>query len=253
MWLARNWWVRAFAVFGLLAALALSLTSLPSPWESWPRDGCERVNCYCEALRNAFVVQPVSTHSNLAFVLVGLLIVFAPPRAAARPAYQTLFGLAVMAVGSGSWFYHASLTRIGEWFDLVGVYLLLSLMLLVNAHRLRPLRPVTLAALYVGINALGGLQMVFANALQQMVFVGLLGGALLLEIAVWLRRRPRMQFGWLIAALATFALAAATWLADARLPCDPASLFQWHGLWHALTATAAGFVFLYYRSEVEAI
>ncbi|MCS7007442.1 MAG: hypothetical protein NZL88_07805, partial [Gaiellaceae bacterium] len=50
----------------------------------------------------------------------------------------------------------------------------------------------------------------------------------------------------LLAALATFALAAATWLADAQLPCDPASPFQWHGLWHALTATAAGFVFLYY-------
>lgn len=95
----------------------------------------------------------------------------------------------------------------------------------------------------------GGLQMVFVNALQQVVFVGLFGGALLLEIAVWLTRRPRMQFGWLIAALVTFALAAATWLADAQLPCDPTSLFQWHGLWHALTATAAGFVFLYYRSE----
>ncbi|MDW8325634.1 MAG: ceramidase domain-containing protein [Anaerolineales bacterium] len=253
MWPIQNWWARPVAVFGLLTALALSLTPLPSPWEGWLRDGCERVNCYCEALRDALVVQPVSTHSNLAFVLVGLLIVFAPPRASARPTYQTVFGLAVMAVGFGSWFYHASLTRLGEWFDLVGVYLLLSLMLLVNAHRLRPLRPVTLAALYFGINMLGGLQMVFANALQQVVFVGLFGGALLLEIAVWLKHRPRMQLGWLLAALATFALAAATWLADAQLPCDPASPFQWHGLWHALTATAAGFVFLYYRSEVEGI
>ncbi len=243
------WWARALAVFGLATALAVSLTPLPSPWNAWPRDGCEQVNCYCETLRDSFIVQPINTHSNLAFVLVGLLIVFAPPRRAARPEYQTVFGGAVMAVGLGSWFYHASLTRLGEWFDLVGVYLLLSLILLVNAHRLRPMSPATLAALYVGVNVLGGLQMVFANALQQVVFVGLFGGAAALEIAAWLKRRPRMQFGWLIAALTTFALAAATWLADARLPCDPASLFQWHGLWHALTATAAGFVFLYFRSE----
>lgn len=247
----KFWWLKALAVFAVLTGVGLGLAALPSPWESWPRDGCERVNCYCETLRDSFVVQSVSTQSNLAFVLVGLLIVFAPPRATARPAYQTVFGLAVMAVGFGSWLYHASLTRVGEWFDLVGVYLLLSLILVVNAHRLRPLRPATLAALYVVINVIGGVQMIVAGALQQVVFVTLLGGALLLEIAVWLRRRPQMQFGWLAAALTTFALAAITWLADARLPCDPASLFQWHGLWHALTATAAGFVFLYFRSEAE--
>ena len=31
--------------------------------------------------------------------------------------------------------------------------------------------------------------------------------------------------------------------------CNPASLWQWHAVWHFMTAVAIGLIFLYFRSE----
>lgn len=236
--------LRPFLLFFLTALGVLALQFLPSPWASWARDGCEIANCYCETLRpENFIIQPLATYSNLAFVLVGLLILFSPPTAFP---HRVTYGAALIAIGFGSGFYHASLTRAGEWFDLVGIYVLVGLMVMGNLTRLRPLSQPKFLALYVAIIVFGGVQMAVAPQFQQVMFGALILAALALEVLAW--RKPNGPRRFLYAGLGAFALGVAVWVLDGRLlTCQPSGFFQWHAVWHTLAAVAAGLLFLYYR------
>lgn len=232
-------------LFLFISLAIFTLQLLPSPWASWVRDGCEIANCYCETLRvESFIIQPLATYSNLAFVLVGLLIVFSPPTAFQ---HRITYGLALVAIGFGSGFYHASLTRAGEWFDLVGIYVLVGLMVMSNLTRLRPLSQRQFLAGYLALVVFGGVQMAVAPQLQQVMFGALIVAALALEAWTW--RKPSGPRRYLFAGLGAFAVGVAVWVLDGRLLlCQPDGFFQWHAVWHMLAALAAGLLFLYYQS-----
>lgn len=248
-----HWMLRPLLITALVAALALGLRlwpSAPGVWEAWPRDGCQIVNCYCERLQAGLIVQPVTTYSNLAFVLIGLLVYYAPLTGNRFHTYQRVYGGALIAIGLGSFFYHASLTLLGEWFDLVGTYLLGTLLLISNLARYSAWpQGRAMAGVYLLLNAALGVQMAVARQLQTIVFLALFAGAAVLEALIWLRRRPTAQARWMLAGLVCFALGGVLWVIDQALPCYPDSWLQWHALWHVLAAVAAGLMFAYYRSE----
>lgn len=246
----RTWLVRPGLIWMGLSAVLLGAGALPSPWASWEADPCRAVNCVCERLGAGAVAQPVAAHSNLGFVLVGLLVGAAPDPAGTRW-YRRVFGAAALAAGLGSWFYHASLTRAGEWFDILGLYALTGALLWANLARLRrrPGGPRWLAGYLVSLAGLGG-QMAVARELQLVIFAALIAATLLTEAVLWLRGdRPRHAL-FLAAGLASFGSGAAAWLWEARLPCDPAGLWQWHAVWHALAALAVALLFVYYDGNL---
>lgn len=260
----------AGAVLGL-AVLAV-LSGLPAPWAGWARDGCERADCYCEPVTDGFVAQPLAAYSNLGFMAVGLWILTAPRRRStcppersewgaeplanrepaagnllrAHPVYAGLFAVTALGTGLGSFFYHASLTRLGEWFDLVGLYLFTSGVLVYALARLtRRAAPGRWAAVYAGVNVLGAAQMLWARDWQQIVFGALAAGALAAEALVLIWRRPRIQKRYLAAALLSLAAGAALWVT----PCAAQLPFPPHAGWHVLAAAAQAGLFAYYRSE----
>lgn len=232
------------------AALLAALSALPAPWAGWARDGCERANCYCEPLTGRFVEQPWAAYSNLGFIAAGLWMLAAPRAGGnllcARPAYAGMFAATALGTGFGSFFYHASLTRLGEWLDLVGLYLFTSSLLVYGLARLTgEARPARWLALYAGLNLAGGLQMLWAREWQQVVFGALAAGALGVEVCVLIRRRPRVRWLFLGAALAGFIIGAALWTA----PCAAGWPFPPHAGWHLLAAATQVWLFAYYRSE----
>ena len=244
---------RALAIFAFVAVAALSLNFVKYSWASWPQDGCRSLNCYCETIRDSLVLQPVVAYSNLGFLLAGLLILIQTQVRSdgfSRSLPARIFGLAVILIGAGSFFYHASLTRLGEWFDLMGTYLFISFLMLYNFARLQPFGGLAFTASYLAINSALGVQMIVARELQQIMFGILAAGALMFEVLVQVRRRPRVQFRFLIGGLACFVVGAFIWIFDSNsaLPCAPQNLFQWHAVWHLLMAVTAGLLFLYYRS-----
>lgn len=249
---ARFNWSLFSAGLGLTLAAALSLWALPDGWAGWARDGCQDANCYCEPLSGRWVAQPLAAYSNLGFVVVGLLALAAPRQPASanllrsQPAYARLFAATALGTGLGSFFYHASLTRAGEWFDLVGLYLFTSVPLVYGLARLtgRP-APGRWAALYIGINVAGGLQMSAAREWQQIVFGLLAAAALATEALVLVRRRPRLQRRWLAAALICLALGAWLW----TQPCPAGWPIPPHAGWHLLAAATQAALFAYYWSE----
>jgi Ceramidase len=249
----------------LLAWLGLTLifvdtAAAPKAWSEWPSDYCLRTNCYCEPLRlDRLVAQPIATYSNFGFMAVGLLILWAtfkrppaPTSAVAAKPYGTLFGLVLIGTGVFSFFYHASLTKIGDYLDLMGVYLLLSLLLLFNFNRLSPMKPLAFALTYGALNLGLAVGLWLAYDLQQVYFVVLIVGLLTLEALAW-RKPPSLDRRWVGGALALFAAGAAVWVLDGNggLPCFPSAPISWHAVWHVCAAGAAGLMYLYYRSSVQ--
>ena len=216
----------------------------------------------CEAPRAAGWAQPSNTYSNLGYVLAGLLVLgwagsqpLLPNGAnlmRRQQAYALVFGLAIVAIGLGSLFFHGTLTFAGQFTDLLGMYLLSNLLLVYNLARLFGLKGAAFAGLYIGLTAaLGGL-MLAAPETRRYTFAAGIAGALILEGVLRLRRRPKMEPAWLLAALAVFGLAYGIWTLDlSGAWCDPTSWLQGHALWHLLGALSAGLAFIYYWREKD--
>jgi len=236
----------------LAAAIALAaLSTLSIDWAIWRPATCLPNACFCEAIGNSTIRQPINTWSNLAFVWVGLFIaVSATPDRPLRRSDALLLAFACVAIGLGSWFYHASLSFVGQWFDVMSMYLLGVFMVLHAAARLRPIGDQAFAVYYLAINvALGALLIVWPDA-RRYVFGVLIVAALILETISHRRKQTTLQAKWLIAALGMYVVAQVIWTLDLNhIVCDPTSVLQGHAVWHVLTALSAGLLYGYYQSK----
>lgn len=256
--LPRPVWV--LVVLGLCAAGLLLLRRVPYQWAGWTATNCWPV-CFCEAARENFIRQPINTLSNLAFVAVGVWIVGVAggaPSGTAKPrnlmsqvaGYRLLYGVGVLAIGVCSIFYHASLTAVGQWFDWLGIYILFAFVVFYNLTRLLPL-PHPLFGVGYGLGILGLSAFTYYRIdLRLQIFSDLLLIALVLEMLVWLIRRPKVQWPFLVGALVSLFVGryAAVRMGEGDL-CVPTSWIQGHAIWHGLTALATGLLYLYYESE----
>jgi hypothetical protein len=247
----------AIAIFALITLASLAPALVNYSWASWQPATCLPNNCFCEPLRAGFIRQPINTYSNLAYILVGLLILAStrsdPARAnllSSHRAYPLVFGGATMAIGVGSFFYHASLTFVGQWFDLMGMYLFANFALMYTLARLRPMRGATFALGYIVMNAILGYLLIVNPEVRRQVFAAMIYGVIALEALVLLAERPRIKTRYFVGALVSLVVAYGIWLLDeSRVWCDPTSVLQGHALWHFLTAAAVGLLYLYYWSE----
>ncbi len=218
----------------------------PDPWAAWEADGCLAFNCYCEPIRPQLVRQTLATESNLGFAAVALTIAAGGLGVRRRRHWVAVCALAATALGSA--FYHASLTRPGDWADLMGTYGLAVLFGAFSALRLWPRQAPLIGAVAASVMALGGLQMAIAREAQQIVFGVLILTAIGLEVSAPGRGAPRI---WLWVGLVCFVVGAVVWIGDASgwLPCWPEAPLTWHGLWHLLAAGAAGLLCRYHLGE----
>lgn len=254
--MSRDWFVPLVRA-ALITLAALPLLALPNVWQSWQPASCLPNNCFCEASVDTFIVQPINTYTNLIYVFIGLAILSHAPthRARANLMYQQraipiVFGAATIAIGAGSFFYHASLTFVGQWFDLMGMYLFINLALLYNVTRVRALDGARFAIAYVALNTTLGIALVMVPSIRREIFGALMLATIALEIWIQHTRQPRIETRWFVAALASFFAGYAIWLLDnSRILCAPTSWFQGHAIWHLLTALSAGLLYRYYLSE----
>ena len=230
-----------------------SLLLAASPWGAWPPATCLPDDCFCEALGKGLVRQPANTWSSFAFVVVALLVVSRArrvPQGEATPlpgAEHWLFVGSLALVGLGSAFYHASLTFIGQVFDVSGMYLVATFILL---HRLGPrwgLRPISGVLGFVAANAALMAAQVTTPSLRRVVFGALLVVALAVE---WRAARPGRL--WLARGAGLMAAAFLIWVLDRwRLMCAPESLLQGHAAWHVLGAAAAACLYRSYEADAR--
>ncbi len=249
--------------FVVITGFALWTDSRPplTGWPGWELAACYPV-CFCEAFHAGGIAQPWSAYSNLFYILAGLLILAARDlplgdtrqnRMTAARGYITGFGGAVVAIGITSFFFHVTLTQIGRWLDYMGMYAFTGFALTYSLARLRRRNDAAFVIAYVLLLASLGTLWFAAPAYRRTLLGGLILGVALIEAAAHCLRRPmRIRTRYLLASLACFLAAYWINMADeAGAPCVPASPWQWHALWHFLTAASTVLLYVYYRSEEE--
>jgi hypothetical protein len=232
-------------------------------WQSLKPATCMPDRCFCEVIQPRIIRQPVNTWSNLAFVLVGILIFFtaiddlylhhSPQNTnpmQTKWVYPVTYGLVATSIGAGSMFYHLSLSFAGQVVDILSMYLMALFMLFYNLSRPGWLKSKSFLTWYLLSNLLLGIIATIWPELRRPIFLLIVASVLASEFIVRRAYVSKLDMRWFAAALASLVTACLAWILDITgTLCQPTSFFQAHALWHIGMAAAVGFVFLYYRSE----
>ena len=195
-------------------------------------------SCFCEAVRATGIRQPSNSASSLAFVLVAVLVIVR----GSNKTIAALFALTLTFVGIGSAYFHATLSFTGQFFDVLGMYLVATLALLMSIRRTRRLGTALLISAYVSMNALLAIVLYTAPEWRRWIFGALLAGIIWAELKDRESRKP-----YLIRAMAIMTVAFIIWVIDfSRIACAPTSIVQGHAIWHILGALASWYLYLHY-------
>jgi hypothetical protein len=233
----------------------LVLVVLPSGiWADWQPATCLKTGCFCEtANAHSPIRQTANTISSLAFVFSGMLMLTGNQASKRFPSiYSMLMGIASIITGVGSAFYHASLTFIGQFFDVFGMFLLAAFALVYAWERIWNLRLTTTLSLYLAINLFLSWMQIAIPDTRRYAFAIVLIVALLFEYYFRINAKPQIEVRWLRIGIGLLAIAYMIWILDnTRIVCFEHSLLQGHAVWHILGAVSVLFLHRYYVSEVK--
>jgi Ceramidase len=252
--------LRQTAFAALLTALSmlaiwLLLNALGPDWAAYAPATCTATRCFCELPRaGALIVQPANSWSSYGYAFAGFLMIvlaLGPTwKSRFRPEAAAVFGLTAIFVGLGSVLLHATLTFWGQFFDVMGMYLVGGFMLVSAVVRWRGL-PVRMAVmLYLALVSALLLVLYQVPDVRRWLFAVVLIAAIIAEMGFARPRRAHVRVSYYFAGIAAKAVAFTIWNLDQHgTLCTPDSLFQGHAAWHLLGATSLWLTFLYYRSE----
>jgi hypothetical protein len=243
--------ITTIAVLTLGAYLGLERL-LPRIRSSSLPASCLPASCFCESIAPVGVAQRSNTLSSFAFVLAAILVFCRRSKKNVWPyTYNVVYAAALVLIGWGSAFYHATMTFVGQLLDVSGMYLLVTFAILLNLRRFFKMRVEVFIGTYIGLNLVLFLLQFEAPILRRVVFALLIVAFLSGEYVA--RRRGKIVSSSLNLLIATSILGVAflIWIADyTKLLCAPNSWFQGHALWHILGACAAVFLFSYFEDSM---
>ena len=260
-----------------LLALILTLAGIARTydsqriWDGWRESGNLRRPNYAEKVYFDHVLRTrANTWSNFAYVAVGFYgLAFGwrdlrRPHAAPAgylvqtPALSFLFGAACCALGAGSGFFHASLTRVGQQLDVASMYGPLLTFLAIGVGRWLPAINLGGArrATWPAFAALALITTVVLYIYKWSMSANHVLTTLILSVTILTlldRFHPmrRMSPRWgVLSVLALVAAVTCRQLDIAGRFSGPDAWFQGHAVWHVLTALSIGCTYLYYRSDM---
>lgn len=200
------------------------------------------------------LLQPANTWSSFGYVLIGCLMLAMPydrdPDSALSGISGRTLGITAIVVGVGSGLLHATLTLWGQFFDVLGMYLVGSFLLVSAIGRWRRIPDGAAVVIYALMCLSLVTILIFAPEVRRWLFAVVLVAAIVIELVFARRSRPGARIVFYVLGLATTATAFAIWVLDQNgVVCAPHSLLQGHAVWHLLGAASLWFTFNYYRSE----
>lgn len=239
-----------------MSLTVLLLLDASRAWVGWRPASCYPQACFCEEIRNQIIRQPSNAISSLVFTVVGIAVlrreassVNAQSQFAKFPYLPKLYAAALILIGLGSAFYHASLTFAGQFLDVFGMYLLATFILLMNLSRTRDIAASAAISAYVALNGALAASLLLFPAARRFLFALVLLLALICEPTFRRSSGAHTSKKYLIRALAAISLGFLVWVADiTRTFCSPPSLIQGHAIWHILGAAATWELYKFYRT-----
>ncbi len=239
-------------------------------WDGWLESRELRSPAYAEGVftREVFRTR-LNTWSNLVYVVVGFYALgfggrdlrrTGKPRPLAtqqRAALTFAFGVSACVLGFGSGFFHASLTRLGQWVDVASMYPpMLCLIGLSLARRFPALRlgerVMPTWPFLVGLIALTSAALFcFKWSMSSSnVLTTLISTVSIVTLLDRFSSSGRLNGWWLVASSGTLVGGVACRQIDlAQRLSGPNAWTYGHAFWHVLTGLSLGCVFLFYQSE----
>lgn len=180
--------------------------------------------------RCSWPIGPRNTYSNLAYVLVGL-VVYARIESSAALAFY--FAMTVLAIGSG--LYHGHKTPWANRLDWVGMYMVFGALVV---HAIVPLSTI---APWIMLAFGAGIAWYYTYELNGVALNAQMGAFLFLSLLP-AAFGPTPHYTLAGSAFAAFAWAFLLWQLDVRK--SPLVGLWGHAAWHVFTALALGLTFL---------
>lgn len=219
---------------------------------------CMPAHCFCEAIRSTPPLQPANAWSSLAFCIVAVGVVAVARRDRGRGgqqsysqisarSYSSIFALALLLIGVGSFAFHSRLTLQTQFADVFGMYLIATFVIVFGLRR-RKLSISTLMLLYVALNAVLAYVLYAAPEARRYLFAVTILAGVIIEYRGSGHSTNKSGSRYLHLAVSALAIGFIIWVIDiTRVICAPYSWLQGHAIWHVMGAAAAGLIFLYYR------
>ena len=256
-WTHVSVWCALIALMLILFAVSRTYEGR-DVWRDWGESSDFSKSPYSERIRAHFVFRTrANTWSNLAYVLVGFYgLAFCwhdlrRPRPVESgyvmqtPAMSLLFGAACCALGAGSGFFHASLTRAGQQLDVATMYAPLLVFIALNVgwwiprvslgRRRLPTWPILGSLAVVGTLLLYHYKwsMSARNVLSTLIVIVTILGV---GDRIW--RARKLNVRWLaLAGVALVAGVACRQIDVAGRFTGPDAWLQGHALWHVFHRT----------------
>ena len=234
-------------------------------WEKYRPASCFPNHCFCETITHGLIRQPVNAFTNLAYIIIGIYIliyIFHTRSNQQKTDHITglprkifiLFGLASIAVGIGSFIYHAGFTFLGMELDDDTMYLIGSFMLFWGLAHIQTINVKRFLFLYLSLNTGLELLIYFFPVVRGFLFGLLVLGSILIDRLIIKSQRTTSQIKYLVWGVGLFTLGYLVWIPDyTKLICVPNSIIQGHAIWHVLTAIAILMIFFYMDSEYRQV
>eukprot|EP00761_Pharyngomonas_kirbyi_P007209 gb/GECH01007219.1/.p1 GENE.gb/GECH01007219.1/~~gb/GECH01007219.1/.p1 ORF type:complete len:331 (+),score=43.82 gb/GECH01007219.1/:1-993(+) len=256
---ATFYMVTSVAVFFciLVACVLFLLPNITGNWNNWKQATCMPHDCFCEKPRGDLMNQPVDTWSNYGFVVAGAaVIIVAAYNLDVRVEemgdfwfYSLVYGLGSATLGCGSAFYHASLTFIGQFFDNLGMFFIISWAISIALVRLGLVKKLGFTIAYLGIVLLAAIVNWYLPVIRRYAFGAVVLAYIGLEAYTDIKLRPQINYSLFFSSLGCIAVGFLFWNLDQRkILCDPTSMFQGHAVWHLLDAACAFLLYLFFNS-----
>jgi hypothetical protein len=199
--------------------------------------------CFCEAIHlDGYISQPANTFSAIFMMLFGVLVWFYSLRRKLGTSlmHQSIwmgmtYGLALMILGIGTFYYHMSLTFFGQWADIIGMYFVSTYLIIYIIAQNKKWKVSKFLMVYFIINIfLAWFGYSFPDFRRWLFGLLLIYG--ISQVLFFGNKKWVYEKKWLQYALVSLFFAVTIWILDiTKSVCDPKSWLQGHALWHVLT------------------
>lgn len=219
---------------------------------------CTAEGCFCEVNAQSFPDQIINSFSSLAFVFLGIWALLAtrePVRGTRERVLKPFFAVTMLFLGVSSFFYHATLSFVGQFLDVFSMYAFGILLATGALYRSSRISGGLAIAIFVSASVVFGVVQYVAPDARRILFALLLLPGIVLELTPFVTgygpRSPRVRFIYI--GVGIMLVAYLIWLLDQNEAlCDPDALVQGHAVWHVLTALAGFMIFAHYRLTAHA-
>jgi hypothetical protein len=232
-------------------------------WQNYRPADCLPRACFCETIGNGLIRQPINAYTNLGYIIVGILILIFLNKSKYQAKQISeksglirklfiLFGIAYIAVGIGSFLYHASFIFLGEEMDDDSMYLIGMFMVLFEYARIKKISTKQFLILYFSFNIFFEIIIYFFPVIRGGLFALLIAISIIFEIIARERSPIAQEVHLTDKANMLFFVAYFIWILDkTHILCHPDSIIQGHSIWHILTAYAGWVMFTAMDSEFQ--